>query len=176
MFQPSMTKMFCLHFWNTFILNISKNWKCTPLNNNLERIYKINYANTICVQKWNGGCAFNNVPLHPWNVFHSYTISTSRTSEKKILKILKTMKNSEKQWKRQLWTLAYILVLQTRSFPLSSIFFGQNQLNFLPKWCHVNTISIWSHLVLDPHLKALGLIYGSQPIRMFHFVGPWTLV
>jgi hypothetical protein len=31
-------------------------------------------------------------------------------------------------------------------------------------------------LVFDHHLKALGLIYGSPPIGMFHFVGPWTLV
>jgi hypothetical protein len=34
----------------------------------------------------------------------------------------KQMKNSEKRWKRQLWTLGYILVLQTMSFSFSSIF------------------------------------------------------
>jgi hypothetical protein len=47
-------------------------------------------------------------------------------------------------------------------------------IEFPTKWCHVNTISIWFHLLLD--LKALGFIYGFQPIGMLHFVGPWTLV
>jgi hypothetical protein len=84
---------------------------------------------------------------------------------------MKMMKNNEKQWKRQPWTLTYILILQTVSFPLSSIF-GPNQLNFPTKWSHVDTISIWFHLVWDLHLKALGLIFGSEPIGMLHFVGP----
>jgi hypothetical protein len=78
---------------------------------------------------------------------------------------VKAMKISEKQWKRQPWTLAYILVIQTMSSPFSSIF-GPDQLNFLPKWCHVYATSIWVQLVLDLHLMALGLIYDYQPIRM----------
>jgi hypothetical protein len=55
-------------------------------------------------------------------------------------------------------------------------FFGLDQLNFPPKWCHVDATSIWLQLVVDPHLKALGPIYGFQPIGMFHFVGPWTFI
>jgi hypothetical protein len=30
-------------------------------------------------------------------------------------------------------------------------------------------------LVLDPHLKAMGPIYGPQPIGLAYFIGPWTL-
>jgi hypothetical protein len=55
-------------------------------------------------------------------------------------------------------------------------FFGLDQLNFPPKWCHVDATSIWLQLILDLHKKALGPIYGSRPIRMLHFVGPWTLI
>jgi hypothetical protein len=33
-------------------------------------------------------------------------------------------------------------------------------INFLPKWSYENDISNWLELVLDPNLKALGLIYG----------------
>ncbi len=86
-----------------------------------------------------GGCALNNVFLHPWNVFHSCTISMSRTSEKK------TLKNNEKQWKKQPWTLAYILVLQTMSSPLSSTFWfrpTQFPSKMVPYRCHLNLASI----------------------------------
>jgi hypothetical protein len=51
---------------------------------------------------------------------------------------------------------------------------GQNQLIFPPKWCHVD-LGICHVLVMDSHLKAMGPIYGSQPIRLFYFIGPWTL-
>jgi hypothetical protein len=30
-------------------------------------------------------------------------------------------------------------------------------------------------LVLDPRLKAMGSIYGSPPIGLLYFIGPWTL-
>jgi hypothetical protein len=49
-------------------------------------------------------------------------------------------------------------------------------LNFLPKWCPIDTISISLQLILDLHLKALDPIYDFQSIGMLHFVGPWTLV
>ncbi len=70
--------------------------------------------------------------------------------------------------------------LQIMSSPLSSFFFfflGPNQLIFPPKWCHV-CLGLICHLwVLDrPHLKvAVGPIYGSQPIELLYFIGPWTL-
>jgi hypothetical protein len=67
------------------------------------------------------------------------------------------LKNNEKQWKKQHWTLAYILVLQTMSFPLSSIiWFGPIEFpsKMVPCKCHFS-------LVLDPNLKALGPIYGK---------------
>jgi hypothetical protein len=44
-----------------------------------------------------------------------------------------------------------------------------------PKWCHVDLALICHFLVLDPHLKAIGLIYGSHPIGLLYFIGPWTL-
>jgi hypothetical protein len=50
----------------------------------------------LCDKKWSDGCVFNNI-LNPQNVFHSCTISISKTSEKYILKIVK---NSEKQQKQ----------------------------------------------------------------------------
>jgi hypothetical protein len=34
---------------------------------------------------------------------------------------------------------------------------------------------IFYFLVLDPHLKAMGPIYGSHPIRLLYFIGPWTM-
>ncbi len=49
-----------------------------------------------------------------------------------------------------------------------------NQLIFSPKWCHVSLASIYHFLVLDPHLKAVGPIYGSHPIGLLYFIGPWT--
>jgi len=77
-----------------------------------------------------------------------------QTSEKKTLK---NNESNEKQWKKQPWTLAYILVLQAMSSPFSSIF-GPDQLNFPPKWCHVYATSIWLQLVLDlgSSFKGLG--------------------
>ncbi len=41
------------------------------------------------------------------------------------------------------------------------LFLGLNQLIFPSKWCHVGLASICHFLVLDPHLKAMGPIYGS---------------
>jgi hypothetical protein len=46
---------------------------------------------------------------------------------------------------------------------------------FPPKWYHVGSASISHFLVLDPHLKAMGPIYGSHPIGLFYFIGTWTL-
>jgi hypothetical protein len=43
------------------------------------------------------------------------------------------------------------------------------------KWCHVSIASICHFLVLDPHLTALGPIYGSHPIALLLcFIGPRT--
>jgi hypothetical protein len=109
------------------------------------------------------------------SIHEMFSIFAQFQLQEQVNFFFKNNEKNEKKWKKQPWTLAYILVFQTMSFPLSSIF-GPNQLNFLPKWCHVDTTSIWFHLALDPHPKALGLIYGSQPIGMLHFVGPWTLV
>jgi hypothetical protein len=50
-----------------------------------------------------------------------------------------------------------------------------NQLMLPPKWCHVDLALICPFLVLDPDLKAIGLIYGSHPIGLLYFIGPWTL-
>jgi hypothetical protein len=50
-----------------------------------------------------------------------------------------------------------------------------NQLIFPPKWCHIGSASICHFLVLDPHPKAMGPIYGSHPIGLFYFIGTWTL-
>jgi len=50
-----------------------------------------------------------------------------------------------------------------------------NQLMLPPKWCHVDLALICHFLVLDPHLKAIGLIYGSHPIGLLYFIGPWKV-
>ncbi len=43
------------------------------------------------------------------------------------------------------------------------------------KWCHGSIASICHFLVLDPHLTAMGPIYGSHPIALLLcFIGPWT--
>jgi hypothetical protein len=56
------------------------------------------------------------------------------------------------------------------------LFFGFNQLIFPSKWFLVNLTLICHLLVLDFHLKAMGPIYGYQPIWLFYFIfGPWTL-
>jgi hypothetical protein len=44
----------------------------------------------------------------------------------------------------------------------------------LQKCCHAFSLDL-PLLVLDPHLKAVGPIYGSPPIRLLYFIGPWTL-
>jgi len=56
-----------------------------------------------------------------------------------------------------------------------AFFFGLNQLIFPPKWCHAGLALICHFLVLDSHLKAMGSIYGSHPIGLPYFIGPWTL-
>jgi hypothetical protein len=74
------------------------------------------------------------------------------------------------------WTLACILVVQIISSPLSSLFFWFEPIDPPSrKWCHVGLASICHFLVLDPHLKAMGSIYGSQPIGLLYFIGPWNL-
>jgi len=50
-----------------------------------------------------------------------------------------------------------------------------NQFIFPPKWCHLGLALICHSLVLDPHPKATGPIYGSQPIWFLYFIGSWTL-
>jgi len=80
-------------------------------------------------------------------------------------------KNSGKEKKQRPWTL-------DPSLPMSSpwnSFFGLDQLVFPLKWCHVDKVTIWFVLVLDPHLKALRPIQNSWPIRMFNFIGPCSL-
>jgi hypothetical protein len=61
------------------------------------------------------------------------------------------MKDKRKQGKKQLWALAYILVLQTKNFLFSYILFFLclDQLNFPSKWCHANATSNWFEMVLD---------------------------
>ncbi len=128
--------------------------ECIPSSNNLVWICKNSHANTRCAWKQNGGCALNNVFLHPWNVFHSCTISTSRTSEKKLWK---TMKNNGKTWKKQPWTLGYISILQIMSFPLSFIFgFGPIEFpcKLVPCRFHLNLASI--SIGLGSSSKGLG--------------------
>ncbi len=43
---------------------------------------------------------------------------------------------------------------------LWALFLGLNQFIFPPKWCTIGLASICHFLVLDPHLKAVGPIYG----------------
>jgi len=75
------------------------------------------------------------------------------------------------------WTIACILVLQIMSSPFELFFFlVSNQLIFSPKWQHVHLVSICYFLILDPCLKAMGPIYGSYPIKLLYFIGPWTLI
>jgi hypothetical protein len=76
-----------------------------------------------------GVCIQQCPPPSMKNFSHSCTISTLKTSEKKTLK---NNESGEKQWKKQLWTLGYILVLKTMSFPLSSIFWFR-PIEFLSK-------------------------------------------
>jgi hypothetical protein len=52
--------------------------------------------------------------------------------------------------------------------PLNSIFWGTNQLYFLPKWCDVGATSNWLFLELDSHLKVMSL----KPTKLFQFVEP----
>ncbi len=90
MFQPSMTKNFFPHFWNTFILSISKNWKRTPSSNNLVWIYKTNHVNIRCTKKWNGGCVHSTM-------FSSIHEMFSILAQSQFLKTSgkKTLKNNE---------------------------------------------------------------------------------
>jgi hypothetical protein len=46
---------------------------------------------------------------------------------------------------------------------------------FHPKWCHVGLASTCHFLVLDPHPKGVGPIYGSYPIGLLYFIGPGSL-
>jgi hypothetical protein len=72
------------------------------------------------------------------------------------------------------WTLACILVFQIMS--ILSFFFWFKPIDFPSNWCHVILASIYHFWILDPHLKAMGPIYGSQRIVLFYFIGPWTLI
>jgi hypothetical protein len=126
-------------------------------------IYKTSHANTRCVWKWNGGYAFNNVLLHPWNVFYSYTIWTSKTSEKK------TLKNNGRNnlelyltsWFSKPWALVW------------APFFCPYQLNFPPKWCHINGHLNLASIGLESSSKALGSNLWLSTNRNAPFC--WTL-
>jgi len=67
------------------------------------------------------------------------------------------------------------LGLSNHELSFKVFFYGLNQLIFPPKWCHLDLASICHFLVLNPHLKAMGPIYGSHPIRSLYLIGPWTL-
>jgi hypothetical protein len=57
------------------------------------------------------------------------------------------MKNNKKQWKKQHWSLIYILVFQTMSFPFNFIFwFGPIEFPFklMPCKCHFKFVWIGS--------------------------------
>jgi hypothetical protein len=74
------------------------------------------------------------------------------------------------------WTLACILVLQIMIFLFE--FFFEVWTNWFSFQNHYNVglASICHFLVLDPHLKAMGLvIYGSHLIELLYFIGPCTL-
>jgi hypothetical protein len=73
------------------------------------------------------------------------------------------------------WILAYILVFRIMNILSFFFFFGLNQLT-PSNWCHVILTSIYHFWILDFRLKAMGPIYGSQPIVLFYFIGPWTLI
>jgi hypothetical protein len=100
------------------------------------------------------------------SIYKMFSIVLNFKNQWKIIYFLK------KQWKKQTWTLAYILVLQTMSFPFSFIFWSR-PIEFPSKMmacrCHFKN---WLELISDPHLKALGPIYDSQLLRFLHFVGP----
>jgi hypothetical protein len=81
----------------------------------------------------------------------------STITEFKQQRYKKTRKKNKKVKNEQPWTLAYTLVLQIMSSPLSS-FFNLEHFVFPPKWCCVGQIRIWFVLVLDPCLKASGPI------------------
>jgi hypothetical protein len=69
-------------------------------------------------------------------------------------------------------SLVCILVLQIMSSPLNS-FFWFEQIDFPPNCCQTGLASICHFLVSDHHLKAMGPIYGSQPIGLHYF--HWSL-
>jgi hypothetical protein len=56
------------------------------------------------------------------------------------------------------WTLACILVLQIMTSLFKFFFGGSKPIDFPSKMVHVALICHF--LVLDPHLKAMGPIYG----------------
>jgi hypothetical protein len=89
-------------------------------------------------------------------------------------KIVKINEKQWKQWKKQLWTLICILIIQTMNSPFSFIF-RSTPIDFPSKMFHVNAISNWLELVYNPNLKALDPINGFWPIRLLHFVGPSLL-
>jgi len=58
----------------------------------------------------------------------------------------------EKINKQKRWTTLDLSLPMSSSW---STFLGPDQSVFPLKWCHVNKVTIWFVLVLDPHLKAL---------------------
>ncbi len=58
--------------------------------------------------------------------------------------------------------------------PLSS-FFGSKPIDFPTKMKPCNFSLNLPLLVLDPHLKAMGPIYGFQLIGLVYFIGPYNL-
>jgi hypothetical protein len=62
------------------------------------------------------------------------------------------------------------------SSPFELFFWVWTNWFFHSKWCHVGLASICHFLVLDPHLKGMGPIYGSPPIGLLYFIGPSSKV
>ncbi len=145
-----MIKTFCPHFSSAFIWTFPKTRNAFLLATIVCGFTKLAMP-TLDIFK-NGMVGVHSMMSS--SIHEMFSILALQTSEKKTLK---NNESNEKQWKKQPWTLAYILVLQAMSSPFSSIF-GPDQLNFPPKWCHVYATSIWLQLVLDlgSSFKGLG--------------------
>jgi hypothetical protein len=96
-----------------------------------------------------GGCIVSNF-FDAQNVFHSCTISNSKTNEKQKMK------------ETTLDLSLNILVLQTMSSPFS-FFFWFRPIEFPSKMMPCRWTLNYIELVSNPHLKAFGH-YGSRPI------------
>jgi hypothetical protein len=71
------------------------------------------------------------------------------------------------------WTLACILVLQIMSSPFRSLKNKSEPIDFPSKMVQCRSSQICHFL--DLHLKVMAPIYGSEPIGLLYFNGPWIL-